>query len=553
VTPHPLLLALRVENVGPLRDVKLEPGPGLTVVTGESGAGKSLLVGSLDVLSRTRVTGDQVGRFGPRARVTATFELGTDWEGWTDLSAFGVEPDDLLAVQREWGREGRSVSRVQGQPVPHAVVRGLMTELVEVTGQHAAQRLMAPGQARRWLDGLVSEPVRAAVEAAWQEWKRVERAMAELEAQTADAARTGQWREEVAELEALRLVAGEEEQLARDIERLTHQERLAGLYREALALLEDGPSGLVAAADRLRRALGEASRFDAGAEASRVLSDDLAALAGELRHQLYRLAEAIDLDASRLEEVRERLDKLARAVRRFGVGTPSDLLGLLAERRRQLAAAEDGMWRLGRMMAERDACQSRYQEVAQALTAARREAAARAAEALAPLLGDLDMAGAAIMLAVEPGEPSAAGGDEVAWRFRPDAGQEPLPLDRVASGGELSRIALALAVVQREPTVMVLDEVDAGLGGGAALRVRDLLRRLADAGTQVLVVSHQAVVAAAADRHWRMVKRDPEGVTEAVLTRVEGEDRVHELARMLSGSDAGVALQHARQLMAGAG
>jgi DNA repair protein RecN (Recombination protein N) len=553
VKAHPLLLTLRVENLGPLGDVKLEPGPGLTVVTGESGAGKSLLIGSLDLLSRPRAAGEQVGRFGGRARVTAAFDVGPDWAGWEGLSVFGVEPDDILTIQREWGREGRSTSRVQGQPVPLAVVRTLMTDLVDVTSQHAAQRLMAPGQARRWLDALVPGPVRDAVEAAWQEWKGVERAVAELEKETADEERVSRWREDVAELEALRLRSGEEEQLARDVERLTHQERLAGLYREALAVLEEAPSGLVAGADRLRRALGDAARYDVGAEAAASLSDDLAALAGELRHQVYRLAEAIDLDATRLEEVRDRLDKLARAARRFGVGTPSDLIALLADRRRQLAVAEDGIWQLGRLAAKRDACHARYEEVARTLTEARRAAAAAAAEALAPLLSDLDMPGAALMLAVEPGEPSASGVDEVSWRFRPAAGQDPLPLDRVASGGELSRVALALAVVQREPTVMVLDEVDAGLGGGAALRVRDLLRRLAEAGTQVLVVSHQAVVAACADSHWRMAKRDSEGATEAVLTRVEGEDRVHELARMLSGSDAGVALQHARQLMAGAG
>lgn len=548
MTPELMLTSLRVENLGVLRDVRIEPAPGLTVVTGESGAGKSLLLGAIDLVYRARLAGDQVGPFADRARITLTLTASPEAAWWAPLEDIGVTPEDTLLIQREWGREGRTVTRIQGQPVPQAVLRSALADVVDITGQHEHQRLLQPEHARVWLDGVVDPALVTAVAEAWREWQRVEQEIQDADQLIGDEHRVREWRDDLAELRRLAPTLGEDEALESDVERLGHQERLANLYREALDAMDGGAAGLA----RVRRNVVEAARFDPQATATARLAEDTEAVVGELRHQLYRLAEQIEVDAGRLSAVRERLDQLARARRRFGVHDVAGLIGHREDLEARLKEVDEAEWTRSRLLAQREVARRAYDQAAEALTEARRAAAEDAALAIAGVLAELDMPGAAVFLQMSPAEASAHGRDRLQWWFRGGAGQEPRPLSRAASGGELSRIALAQSLIQRQSPIMVLDEVDAGLGGQAALRVRELLRRLADGGTQVLAVSHQAVVAAAADQHWRMEKRSGDGgaaPAEARIRRMRGEERIAELARMLSGSDTTVALEHARQLV----
>ncbi|MGC8489773.1 MAG: AAA family ATPase, partial [Clostridia bacterium] len=338
MTGSPLVLtSVRVENVGVLRDVTLAPAPGLTVISGESGSGKSLLIRAIDMALGGRVDGERVGPFADRARVTLEFQTGAEAPLWQDLSGFGIEADEMLVVSREWGREARGSLRVQGRSVPLGVVRQLFADSVDLVGQHEYQRLLRADSARRWLDALVDEELRDRVGRAWRVVTELDRERGELQAVLGRDDLVAELRTEVTELQQLGLGTESEADLRREADRLQHGERLFGLYRSASELLDGG--GSIAAVVQVVRLLGEARRFD---EASADVLDAAAEAQGileDVRRRLYRLAEGVEFDDRRLEVIRERLDRMARMARRYD----TDVAGLgaaLREREDRLARLE---------------------------------------------------------------------------------------------------------------------------------------------------------------------------------------------------------------------
>lgn len=543
------LVAIRVENLGVLRDVTLSPSAGLTVLSGESGAGKSLLIRAIDAGLGGRAESERVGPFGDRARVTLEFEADSGAELWSPLEGFGVEPDETLLVTREWGRDSRAQLRVQGRSVPQGVVRQIFWDVIELVGQHDRERLFRRDHARRWLDGHVNEALRLSVADAWHAIEAADRERKELEAAIGSQDLIADLRGEVAELQALDLQTAAEENLRQEAERLQHGERLLAIYREAADLLDAG--GTLGAAAQMARLLSEARRHDPGAVGIQEVATQVEALLEDMRRDLYRLVDSVEFDDRRLEIIRERLDKMARLARRYG-SDPADLGGVLSELEDKLARLEQAEWRLSRISREREQAWSIFSERSQSLSDARSVEARRLSEAVTEVIRDLDMPGAGVEVVVEPGAPSQFGVDRVGWRFRPAPGAEWKDLQDAASGGELARLTLALTVAGTERTLMIFDEVDAGLGGHAARRVAELMDRLRQGGTAVLAVTHQAVVAATADRHFRAAKIEAgEGLLEARLEEVGDGERERELARMLSGSFGDAALEHARRLLEG--
>jgi DNA repair protein RecN (Recombination protein N) len=548
-----LLTTVRVSNVGVVRHAHLELDAGLNVLTGESGAGKSLIVGALGAGLGGRVTAEQVGPFAERAAVQLAFEIARDHPVWTGLSGFGVEPDEVLVLLREWRRDGRSQLRIQGQPVPVGPARALLADLADVVGQHASLALERGREARAWLDALLDdpEPIRvvaerwaglAAAATARDEWARAAGA-----AEEAEAARA-----ELEELRRLRLDPDEEAELAAQHMRLVHGRQLLEAYQAVLGEL-DGTElpGIVERLAEVRRRLGEAARADAGAREAETLAAEAEAIVAELRHRTFRLAEAVDLDPGRLAAVEERLDVLARAKRRWRTDVPG-LLARLHELEAAVKRYDEAAFELDRAERAYEAARRAYDEAAARLRRARVARAETAGQAVEALLRQLDMPSAAFEVRVEPDEPGPEGADRVSFWFSANRGQEVRPLARVASGGELARVALATWAVHSDERLLVVDEIDAGLGGQAARTVAELLTALG-ARRQILAVSHQPVVAAAASRHFRVTKVDhPEG-TAAFAEQVDGGARVEEIARMLSGSDRRTALAHARALLAGTG
>lgn len=536
---------LSIENFGLIQATRLELTPGFNVVTGESGAGKSMLVTALDIAFGARAQSDQVGVWGDRARVRVALALSEDDPVWTTLGALDILPDEVLLIQREWGRDGRSLLRLQGQVVPLSVGRAALAGLVELSGQHEHQRLGEPRFARVWLDEWVDPKLVATVASVWSERIALLDERTQLEALRGDRALIEEWREQVAALEALEIDPVADGRLAERVARARGARQLAEWYEHALHDLEVAVSAL---ADG-HRALADARAIDSDAASSADLVADAQALAGEARHQVYRRLELFELETDVTRFV-ERLDQLARARRRYDTDLEG-LLAILAARRTALAAAEEAEFRLSRLAQRESDVDARYEEAAGALSAARAARAEAAARAVTAVLPDLDLPDAVFGFHMRSGPAGPHGVDEVSWVFAANPGQEPRPLHRVASGGERARVLLALNMVRRTAGALVFDEVDAGLGGHAAARVASVLAELARR-QQLVVVSHQALVAARAERHWRIVKESgAEGASR--LTRLDGARRVEEIARMLSGSATPVALSHAADLLAGTG
>ncbi len=537
---------LAIENVGVIRTAELDMTPGFNVVTGESGAGKSLLVSALDTALGSRVQADQVGTFGPRARVRVAIAVAPEEPVWAGLAALGVEPDDLLLVQREWGRDGRGVFRLQGQVVPLGPARAALSGLVDLSGQHEHQQMGDVGYARTWLDAGVDAASLEAVARAWGDTSALAREREGLREQAGHEAAVQEWRDEVAMLTALAIDPPADERLAERVARAHASQQVAAGYQAALDNVEAAVAGLAAA----ERALGSVVEWDPAAASTLGLVGEAAATAGEVRHEVYQRMADVDQDAGEVSAWVERLDRLARARRRYDTDLEG-LLAILADRRRLLEAVEDAAFRLSRLDAQIAEAEQRYRAAAERVTAARRQAAAEAAARVGAVLPELDLPDAVFTIEVEPGPPGPHGADTVTWRFSANAGHEPRPVHRVASGGERARLLLALNLVRRTSGPLVFDEVDQGLGGHAAQRVASVLQELGRR-QQLLVVSHQAVVAARAERHWRIVKhRDDEA--GSTLVPLAPADRVAEVARMLSGSITPVALRHAEDLLAATG
>lgn len=546
------LHTVHVENFGVIRQARLEFGPGLNVITGESGSGKSLVLTAIDAALGHRVSTDQVGPFGDRARVGLTMMVPPSEPIWRDLERLGLEPDTVLVISREWGRDGRSVLRVQGQPTPLSAVREALAALVDLAGQHEHQRLKTAGHALGWLNRLVDAELLAQCRGAWAHIKELQSQRQEWQDRLGQPDTRDRTREDLEQLTSLNLMPGEDEELQRHAERLGHGQQLLEWYHAVLEILESGPGETVSSQLNLaRRLLEHASQRDEAARDLLGLLDQAETIMEEIRHRVYRLVESIDLDPARLTAVRERLDQVARAKRRYG----TDLDGLIALIRRlteELKAHEDVAWELKATERRLAEATEQYQTAAHALSTARQQRAIEASTAITDIVRQLDMPSALVRLAVHPAESGPEGIDQIEWQFMANPGQELKPLSRVASGGELARVALALWAFQREAGVLMFDEVDTGLGGQAARRVVALLTQLART-QQVIVVSHQPLVAAAAAMHWLVGKHQNGRGAETRVKRLAEQERIQEIARMLSGSDDHVALQHARRLLAGAG
>ncbi|CAB1128659.1 DNA repair protein RecN [Candidatus Hydrogenisulfobacillus filiaventi] len=548
-----MLENLAIHNFGIMADSVIDWEPGLNVVTGESGAGKSLLVEALDTVLGARATADRIGPWDDAARIRASFRVGAQHPVWQAAAAWGLEPDEVLIVQREWGRDGRSLFRVQGRPVPAAAVRELADcGLMELSGQHQHQRWLRPHALTGWLDeagGL--EGLRAAVEEAWAAWRQAVEALEELRGQAPDPATVEAWRETVAEIGQAGLSPDEEARLEDEIRRLRAARRLMEGYAAFRGNLEgDGDSpGAEAALAEAARALAALAGVDPALAPAQALLEGALADVEEARRQAGEWYANLDLDPSRLEALEARLDRIARLKRRYGP-TVEAVLAAGEEARRRLEAWENRAWEERQAQRREAAAADRYREAAAALAAAREEAARRLEPELQRLVRAMGMEHALVELVLEAAEPGPRGTEEPVLRFSANRGQPLRPFQKVASGGELARLGLALTVSGAggggEP--LVFDEVDSGTSGHGARQVAALLAALART-RQVIVVSHQAVVASRAGAHYHVDKLAQEGRTRSQVRRLEPAERVTEIARMLSGDTTEASLRHARELL----
>ncbi|MEX1204685.1 MAG: DNA repair protein RecN [Dongiaceae bacterium] len=554
-----MLVSLSIRDVVLIDRLELTFRAGLSALTGETGAGKSILLDALGLAIGARADSALVRHGAAGATVTAEFAAADSHPARALLADQAVAADGNLLLRRQLGADGRSRAFVNDQPVSVALLRQVGDRLVEIEGQFEQHGLLDAATHRALLDASGGLGAAAAgVAAAWRVWRQCAAARAESEAELAQARRDEAFlRHAVAELQALDPRPGEEAELAEARILLQHREQVIEAAQAALGELA-GERGADAALGAAQRRLGRTAER-AGGRFEPILAalDRASAETAEAVALLQRLGADLRGDSGRLERIEERLFALRELARKHA--TPTDRL---AELRDTLAARLDALddrgGALARLGQEEAAARRAYVAAAEALSGARGAAARRLDAAVTAELPPLKLEKARFRTAIERlDEPhwGEAGIDRVAFEATTNPGVPPGPLARVASGGELSRFMLALKVVLAAaapvPT-LVFDEVDAGVGGATAAAVGERLARLAR-DVQVLVVTHSPQVAALAAYHWRVEKRQGGG---AVLTRVEElapAGRREEIARMLSGATVtDEARAAAARLMAGA-
>ncbi|MFF8847784.1 DNA repair protein RecN [Streptomyces sp. NPDC015127] len=572
-----VLEEMRIRSLGVIDDAVVELSPGFTAVTGETGAGKTMVVTSLGLLLGGRADPALV-RIGAKAAVVeGRIRVSADAPAALRAEEAGAELDEgTLLISRTVSAEGRSRAHLGGRSVPVGMLSELADELVAVHGQTDQQGLLRPARQREALDRYAGDAVtgpHAKYAAAYRRLRAVAGELDELttrareRAQEADLLRFG-----LDEIAAVEPRPGEDVELAAEAERLGHAEALASAASVAHAALAGNPEDpeavdattLVAGAGR---ALDAVRAHDPALAALADRMGEISILLGDVAGELAGYADNLDADPLRLAAVEERRAALTQLTRKYG----EDIAAVLAwaeQSAARLTELDGDDDRIGELMAERDALRRELSDLAQTLTDARTEAAARFAEAVTEELASLAMPHARVSFAIRQtddpegvevgGRPVAYGPygvDEVELLLAPHPGAPPRPIAKGASGGELSRVMLAVEVVfagtDPVPTYL-FDEVDAGVGGKAAVEIGRRLAKLAKSA-QVVVVTHLPQVAAFADRQLLVEKTNDGSVTRSGVTVLEGEDRVRELSRMLAGQeDSQTARAHAEELLAAA-
>ncbi|QZY30575.1 DNA repair protein RecN [Nocardioides coralli] len=555
-----MLEEIRIASLGVIDDSVLELGPGLTVITGETGAGKTMIVTALGLLLGGRADSGAVRTGASRARVEGTVVTAAlpDFAAAVDDAGGEVE-DQRVVLGRSVSAEGRSRAFVGGATVPVSRLADLTAPLVAVHGQSDQHRLLQPSAQRRALDRYGGDAIGLPLSRyrdLHTALQATERELAEVSGQARERAREADLlRFGLGEIDAVAPVAGEDTALAAEEARLGHADALrvaAETAREALSGDGDAPDALGTTA-AARNALDGVRDHDREAAGLADRIGELTYLLSDLAADVASYASGIEVDPARLAAVSERRAALTGLTRKYGESLAEVLAwrDRSAERLLDLDGTDE---RIETLRATRDRLRNELVEVAGTLTAARTEAAARLGAAVTSELADLAMPHARLEVAVEPRDDfGRSGRDVVELRLAANVGAEPRPLHKGASGGELSRVMLALEVTLAAtgtvPT-FVFDEVDAGVGGAAAVEVGRRLARLAREA-QVLVVTHLPQVAAYADRHVVVAKSHDGSVTSSGLSVLDEEARERELSRMMAGlSESDNALAHARELLA---
>ncbi len=536
-----MLTALNIRDVVLIEALDLEFDRGLGVLTGETGAGKSILLDALGLALGARADSGLVRAGAERAQVTASFDAPGAVAALLSDNDIEVEAGEPLLIRRSVKRDGGSKAFVNDQPCSAALLRELGALLVELHGQHDDRGLLNPRGHRALLDsfGRCDAAAVAQAFAAWQDARaRLDTAREALE----NAARDREWLEyAVTELRQFAPVAGEEEELASERALMQKGQRIAEDLRTVLEAFEGSESGLA----KLRSA---ARRLDRLGPEHPLLAEALTALdravieASEAEDKLLAATNALSFDPARLDAIEVRLFELRGLARKHGV-QPEALAALADELAAKLDAIEAGGEGLARLEAEVAAKASAYAKAANALSKARREAAARLDKAVAGELAPLRLDAAQFQTLVEtlPEDRWGADGmDRVEFLISTNPGAPFAPLTKIASGGELSRFILALKVALAEeggaPTI-IFDEIDRGVGGAVASAIGERLARLAGAGKQLLAVTHSPQVAAKGQAHYFITKSSEGTVTRTDVIRLDSEGRRQEIARMLSGAE----------------
>jgi len=560
-----MLVELRVENYAVVEKVRVRFHRGLNLLTGETGSGKSIVVDALALLFGARAAPEMVRTGAERARISGIFEIESSKLPEGQLPE-GVEAEDgELILEREILANGKSRAFAGGRPVTAALLRELAERLGDIHGQHDQQQLFSPAVQRDMLDAFAgAADIADRTRAAFERWRAVSDELAELDRNSQEKLRQADlWRFQLQEIEAVAPQSGEDAGLENERRVLRNVVRLQESAAAAYAALYEDPESVAAQLRAVLRRLEEVARIDPG------IGDVLATLqpvsigVDEASHALRHYLGKLESDPARLEEIESRLAALEKMKRKYGATLPAagpssnldDVLAFLDDVRTQLAAVETSGERQESLSKEIGTLSAAYESAAGALSARRKEAARKLAKRTEAELAALAMERSRVEIRISPTEWSPSGVDAVEFLLSPNVGEEPKPLEKIASGGELSRVALALKTCTAAharaaiPRTLVFDEIDAGVGGGAAEAVGRRLKKLAGT-SQVLCVTHLAQIAGFADHHYFVEKHAERGRTVTTIEELNTSARTREIGRMLSGERVTPeALRHAEQLI----
>ena len=535
-----MLRYLAIKNFALIAEVEMEFGPGMTVFTGETGAGKSILVEALGLALGDRADSSLVRTGSEQASINAVFAQPSNKEFQAWLMEQGVDANgDEIIIKRQFSADGRSRAFINGGPVPLQTLRSVGEQLADIHGQNEHHALLRREVQRDLLDGYASHPeLMERVVAACRRVRETERALAEIDALAASEREVELLRYQLDELRALDLTPEEILRVESEHKRLAHAGRLMDAVRQALAALNDEDSCAEVVLERTHIELQALARLDPAIDEVTALLDQALIPLREAGHWLRRYLERLDADPDTVRQLDDTLGRLHDLARKHRVRM-EDLPQQLAQIEQRLQLLEHHTEHRAKLNADLDAARQDYKNAAHTLHDSRLKAAKRLGKAVADSLQDLGMPGGrfTIDVALDADTLGPQGSDRVEFMVSANPGQPLKPLTKVASGGELSRISLGIQVIsarhQTAPT-LVFDEVDVGIGGGVAEIVGRLLRRLAARG-QVLCVTHLPQVAAQAQAHLQIQKRIARNDTFVAIKPLGKNERVQEIARMLGG------------------
>lgn len=552
-----MLRTLSIRDFVIVDAIELEFAAGFTVFTGETGAGKSILIDALTLSLGGRADASVVREGAAKADVTAEFALangtGDDVNAWLEHNEF-VSEDGIILMRRVIDNAGRSKAFINGVAATAAQLRELGEMLVDIHGQHAHQSLLKSDAQRVLLDGQAGlQDDLLAVSTAFKNWRSLARQREEFETNAKNVLLERERLEwQVGELEKLAVKSGEWDEITNEHSRLSHAASLIDGAQEALNIIsEDDDMPMLSQLSALNHKLSKLVDVDISLKP---VLDALEPARIQLQEAVYALNDylsRVELDPARLRQVEDRMEAIHSTGRKFRL-LPDELpqeLEMLSAQLQQLADASD----LDAMRAQEDRLKSTYLTLAQKLSKARVKAANALGAAVTAAMQDLSMGGGRFAVALNPCEPASYGVEQVEFLVAGHAGVAPRSLAKVASGGELARIALAISVITSSLTAtptLIFDEVDSGIGGGVAEVVGRLLKRLGQ-DRQVLCVTHLPQVASQANQHFQVSKQSQGNRTVSAIDGLDAKNRIEEIARMLGGLEiTATTRKHARELLA---
>ena len=556
-----MLKSLTVWNFALLEHVQVEFQSGLNILTGETGAGKSILIDSLGAVLGARMSADMVRSGCDWLRVEAVFSLEDESLGLHELLTQQAidDSDKELIITRQLTRAGRSTALVNGCHVTLAILRQIGAYLVDIHGQNENLALLKEENQFHLLDGYdpdVAEAL-AAYTCAYREWREKKKAYDEKQQASREYAQRLDmlhWQDK--EISEANLKAGEDEALETEIRKLSHAEKIVGSIEESYEFLEGGGGsvlGVLPALSQVKKDLEDISRFDDALQNAQKMVEEAYISLQEASYELRDYGESVEFSPARLDQLQSRMDVIYRLCKKYGA-TLDDVLAHQEKVERELSEIENYDEDIAALEKEIAALEKELGKKAAALTELRRAAAKDLSSAIEEQLFALGMPKAQLAIRVEPAaDYGPRGRDEVAMFFSANPGEAEKPLQRVASGGELSRIALAIKTVasSRDSSVpsMVFDEIDTGIGGRTAQMVAERIALVAQY-KQVLCITHLPQIACMADAHLYISKRTEEGTTATQIRPLSERERISEIARMASGADMTTAsLDNAREMV----